>query len=339
MNNAMPMKGEDRFIESLRAIVPAAEPVLIGIGDDAAVLRRSPSDTAATADLLVEGIDFLAGETPERIGRRAVSVNLSDLAAVGATPRWFLLSLALPETLGPDFALALSQAAAARGREFGACLAGGDLSRGPAVFVSVAMCGDLESAPLTRSGARPGDWLYVSGATGRAAAGLRIARAESEGAADVAKLEPHERAELLEAYRDPEPRVELGRNLSREGLAHAAIDVSDGLGVDAGRLSRASGLRIVVEADLLPVAPALAAFCRGRSVSARELVLGGGDDYELLFAAPPEARAALDRLSATVPLTRIGFFEEGSGAVLRTPDGDRDIGDAGYDHFGEPARP
>lgn len=327
------MKAEDRFVERLRALrtLPsAADPVVLGIGDDAAVIRGSAADTAVTTDLLVEGVDFLPGEDPERLGRRAVSVNLSDLAAMGARPRWFLLSLAIPDGVSEDFAFDVCRGAARRGAEFGAVLAGGDLSRGPAVFVSIAMAGDLDSPPLSRSGARPGDHLYLTGSTGRAAAGLALARGDDA----PEELDPAQRTELLAAYRDPEPRISVGLALSRGGLARAAIDISDGLGIDAARLSRASGVRAVVLQDQLPIAPALAAFCAGRPVFALDRALSGGDDYELLFAARPGAARALECLPVDVPITAIGYFEEGSGAVLRDASGgDRDIAALGYDHL------
>lgn len=325
------MRAEDRFVERLRAMLPRADEVLLGIGDDAAVLRAGGRDLVATTDLLVEGVDFLPGEDPERLGRRAVSVSLSDIAAMGARPAWFLLSIALPAPVDEDLALALCRGAAARGREHGAALVGGDLSRGPAIFLSVAMTGEVESEsrPLTRSGARPGDGLYLSGATGRAAAGLALAKGVTgEG------LAPTDRDELLAAYRDPEPRVALGRALARGGLAGAAIDVSDGLGIDAARLARASGVRAVIARNLLPISPALSAFCADGRASALDLALGGGDDYELLFAAGPDAEDALQNAAAGAAVTRIGFFEEGAGAVLRDAAGDRDVAQLGYDHFG-----
>jgi thiamine-monophosphate kinase len=329
MNNEIPMRAEDRFVDRLRALLPPADAVLLGVGDDAAILRGNPADAVATTDLLVEGIDFLPGEDPERLGRRAVSVSLSDIAAMGARPRWFLLSIALPSPLGEDFALALCRGAWVRGREHGAALAGGDLSRGPCVFVSVAMGGQLESAPLKRSGAQAGDLLYVSGATGRAAAGLALAL---EAGRDKGLSESHAN-ELLAAYRDPEPRVALGLVLGTQRLARAAIDVSDGLGADATRLARASGVRAVLERNRLPLAPALAAFAESRGVDPLPLILGGGDDYEILFAAPESAAKQLAALPSEVPISRIGFFEAGSGAVLRDDSGDREIDNLGHDHL------
>ena len=276
--------------------------------------------------MLVEGVDFLPGEDPERLGRRAVSVNLSDAAAMGARPRLFLLSIAVPPERDEDFALAVCRGAIARGREHGAALVGGDLSRAPCVFVSVTLWGDLEGEPLTRSGALPGDLLFLSGATGRAAAGLRLAR-------DGVGSDFPEAPELLDAFHDPEPRIALGLALSRQGLAHAAIDVSDGLGADAARIASASGVRVVLERERLPIAASVAAAARRRGVDPFGWILGGGDDYELLFAVPEGAAATVEALSGVGPLTRVGRIERGSGAVLRGASGDADVSALGYDHF------
>jgi thiamine-monophosphate kinase len=327
------VKPEDRLVERLRrevalALLPPGDFVRIGIGDDAAVLTAAKGDTAATTDVLVEGVDFLPGEDPETIGRRAVAVNLSDLAAVGAAPRWFLLTVGFPASLGEDGVFAICRGAAERGREYGAALCGGDLSASPSLFVSVAMVGELQGAPLTRSGARAGDLLYLSGATGRAAAGLAIAR---DGAPPG--LSPATAGPLLAAYRDPRPPVDLGRELSRNGLATAAIDVSDGLGVDAGRLARASGARLVLEAARIPIAAELVEFGARSGADVLGLAVGGGDDYELLFTVPAALASKVESLaSAGAGVVRIGLVEEGSGAVLRTKDGDRDVSLSGWDH-------
>ena len=162
-------------------------------------------------------------------------------------------------------------------------LVGGDLSDAPSTVVSIAAWGPLEGPPLLRSGARAGDWAVVSGFPGRAAAGLRLRRLSRP----LSGLEPEHARELLEAYTEPEPRVLLGRSLARGPRASAAIDVSDGLGMDAARLAAASGVRLVIERERLPVAPALASFARIAGLDPIELVLSGGDDYELLFAIAP----------------------------------------------------
>ena len=338
------MKPEDRFVEKLRALLSPDESVLLGPGDDAAVVTSGGETLVITTDMLVESVDFLPGEDPEVIGRRAVAVNASDLAAMGAHPRWFLLSIGLPR---PDEAAALgvAQGAITRGRDWQAQLVGGDLSRAPATVVSVTMWGRPEGEPITRSGASPGDLVYVSGFPGRAAAGLRLARRLSEfsahgsaplprfGGLSVAHVE-----ELLRAYRDPEARVTLGTELARAGIATAAIDVSDGLGVDAGRLARASGVGLDIEGHALPVAAALQTFSELEDLHAVDLAVSGGDDYELLFCAAESAAAAVEGIARKigVPLTRIGRVRSGAGVTLREGRREREISESGHDHFETP---
>ncbi|HEY6065555.1 MAG TPA: thiamine-phosphate kinase [Thermoanaerobaculia bacterium] len=323
------MKSEDRFVERLRGLVPESTRALIGIGDDAAVLRGAPGDLVATMDLLVERVDFLADESPEAVGRRAVAVNCSDLAAMGALPEWFLLGIAFPSTRGEEFPLAIARGAATRGAELGAELVGGDLSRAESVVVAVTLAGRCVSRPLRRSGAKPGEVVFVSGFPGRAAAGLRIARGTTGGLSDRTEKE------LLAAYRDPEPRLALGRRLAAEGLATAAIDVSDGLGVDAGRLARASGARVVIERERLPLSPALAEFFDHAGGDPLDAILAGGDDYELLFTSPPDFAARVDEAGrdAGTRATRIGRVEEGAGVVLEDAAGTHEVSSLGYDHF------
>jgi thiamine-monophosphate kinase len=325
------VKPEDRFVEKLRAILPRADRVRLGPGDDAAVLDPPGGALAATTDLLVEGVDFLTDEDPERLGRRAAAVNLSDLAAVGATPEFFLLSIAFPVARGEAFALAVARGAVARAGEFGAHLAGGDLSASPTTVVSIALWGSLAAAPLRRAGAAPGDRVYVSGSLGEAAAGLRLARAP----AAPSGLSAADRQRLLDAFRDPVPRVALGLALSTERLATAAIDVSDGLGADAGRLARSSGVRLALERDRLPISAALAAFAAAEGIDAVELALSGGDDYELLFTVPRDADERLQARAAAlgIAVTRIGHVEPGAGAALLGPQGERDVEDLGHDHL------
>ena len=322
------MKPEDRFVERLRALLPGSDGVL-GPGDDAALVHRDAGLLAATTDLLVEGVDFLPGEDPERLGRRAAAVNLSDLAAMGALPEFFLLSIGFPPDKGEDFPLSIARGAIARAGEFGAHLVGGDLSAAPQTVVSVALWGRPAGPPLTRAGASPGELLYVSGHPGEAAAGLRLARQRVEG------LTPEQERRLLDAFHDPLPRIALGAELSRQRLATSAIDVSDGLGVDAARLSRASGVRLVLERSLLPVSEALRCFASRAGLDPLELMLSGGDDYELLFTVPAAKQGRLEERAADfgVPVARIGRAEEGSGAVLSDSGAERDIAGLGYDHL------
>ena len=341
------MGAEDRFVELLRASLRSDESLLLGPGDDAAVIDRAAGPLVASTDTLVEGVDFLPGEDPKRLGRRAVSVGLSDLAAVGAWPEFFLLTIGFPETAGEDFPLALALAAAERAGEFGAVLAGGDLSRAAEVFLSTAIWGRPTGEVLKRSGARPGDSVFLSGWPGDAAAGLAVARARAgaepprgDGAWTPESLSPADETALLAAYRDPEPRLPLGRALASEGLATAAIDVSDGLGVDAGRLARASGVRLLIEVESLPLSPALLSFARLAGRDPVEMALAGGDDYELLFTVPASesGRFADPPAEWGVAVRRIGRVEAGAGAFLEEARGLRPIDRLGYDHFSGVAR-
>jgi len=326
------LKSEDRIVEKIRALATTSPGLTIGPGDDAAVVARAAGLLAATTDMLVEGVDFLPGEDPERLGRRAVAVNLSDLAAMGAEPEFFLLSIAVPPERGEEVPLGIVRGAIARAAAHGATLAGGDLSAAPLLVVSIAFWGRPAGEPLRRSGASPGDLVYLTGHPGDAAAGLRLAQAVPP---DVPELAAADRQRLLAAFRDPEPRVAFGAWLGRERLATAMIDVSDGLGVDAGRLARASGVRLRLERERLPISPALAAFAAAAGVDPIELAVGGGDDYELLFtvreADAPRLGEKADALG--VPIRAIGRVSSGSGAVLSDARGERDIASLGHDHF------
>ena len=314
-------------------MLPADPRVILGPGDDAALVRSSDGQLAVSTDMLVEGVDFLPEEDPQRLGRRALAVNLSDLAAMGALPEFFLLSIGFSPEKGEAFPLAVARGALSRAAPFGVSLIGGDLSSSPQTIVSIALWGRTESRVAPRSGGSPGDLLFLSGFPGRAAAGLRLARRLSAGGS-AAALAPEHARELLAAYRDPEPRVALGLELSRRSLWSAAIDVSDGVGADAGKLARASGLRAVIEKDWLPVSPALAAFGVLEGIAPLDWMLSGGDDYELLFATPPSERETVESLAGRdVPVTLVGTLEHGEGAVLRDRDGDRDVSGLGYDHF------
>lgn len=336
------MRPEDRFVERLRETLSGREDLLVGPGDDAAVFRSPAGPLVVTTDTLVENVDFLPGEDPGRLGRRAVSVSLSDLAAMGAWPDFFLLTIGFPESASEDLPLVLALAAAKRAEEFGASLVGGDLSRSTEIFLSVAVwgrpCGDV----VRRSGARPGDVVFLSGWPGEAAAGLAVARARAAGGRSEGgswtpeQLAVPDETRLLAAYRDPEPRLPLGRALAREDLATAAIDVSDGLGVDAGRLARASGVRLVIESECLPVSPALQAFAELAGRDPIEMALAGGDDYELLFTTPAERadRFADPPAEWGAPVRRVGRIESGEGAFFEEARGLRPIGDLGFDHFG-----
>jgi len=313
--------GEFGLIERFFTRPSKRRDVLLGVGDDAALLEMPPGRAlVAATDTLVEGRHFLAGAPGSSVGHQALAVNLSDLAAMGAEPAWALLSLSLPEVredwLG-DFARGFYALAGASGVD----LVGGDTVRGPLV-VTVEVLGFVEpAAALRRSGARPGDLLYVSGSPGEAAAGLEaLRRGASMGDDDP----------LVRRYLFATPRLELGRAL--RGRASAAVDVSDGLLGDLAKLCAASGVGARLDLDALPVSERLAA-ARGREDS-EHLVLSGGDDYELLFTLPALEAARLEtELGATCAVTRIGEIVQG-GSVRCERDGLAvEVAGRGYDHF------
>jgi thiamine-monophosphate kinase len=296
-------------------------------------------DVVATTDGLVEGIHFLAGDPGNLIAKKTLRVNLSDLAAKGAKPFGYLLALSLPERIGMDwleeFARGLKEDQAA----FTVSLLGGDTTAtpGPLTLVVTAFGHVPRGQMIRRSGAKPGDGVYVSGTVGDAGAGLEVLTqgATAPRRSSAAPAEPSREARLaraqylIERYRLPSPRLALGQAL--RGVATAALDVSDGLVADLGHIAEVSGVRIVLEAERIPLSPALRAFW-GASTEAIVRAATAGDDYEIAFTAPsvPAALAA----EGGVPVTRIGRVEAGVGVVL-TDSGGREIPvpRAGFRHF------
>lgn len=278
----------------------------LGVGDDCALLRIEPGMQLATsADLLVEGRHFLSTVAPDRLGHKALAVNLSDLAACGARPLAFTLSLALPQAEAAwleGFSRGLLALAEAHGCE----LVGGDTTRGP-LAINVSIFGEVPAGQaLLRSGARPGDDIYVSGRLGDARLALEVFR----GAVSLPG-EAFDRVRL--AMECPQPRVALG--LALRGVAHSAIDLSDGLLGDLGHVLQRSGCGAHLDVDAVPRSDDLAA----QPLALQRLcTLAGGDDYELLFTAPAAKREAVAQAAraAGVPVTRIGQVEPEPGLRL-----------------------
>jgi thiamine-monophosphate kinase len=311
--------GERRLLAAIArrlgggSLVPASRSsagVLVGVGDDAAVMAPMRGSPVLTADLLVEGVDFeWKWARPADVGHKAASVNLSDLAAMGARPRALLLSLALrPEDRVRDV-LALISAVHRQGLRYGAPLVGGDLSAtaGPMV-VAVTAVGETEGRPaLRRYRARAGDRILVSGSLGAAAAGLRLLLAGLRAPPSLA-------ARQLK----PEPRIALGLALARSRLVRSCADVSDGVAGDASHLVP-PGLTVELDPSRLPIDDAVRSAAARLGVAAEDLALAGGEDFELVLAAPPEAVPQLLRLSARlgVPLTDIGMVRRGRRITLR----------------------
>jgi len=292
------VSAESAFIESLRGL--ATHPAARGLRDDAAVLEVGGVTLVLTHDMLVEGVHFLPGDPPQDVAWKLLAVNLSDLAAKGARPLGVLLGFPLGEAAWDrGFVEGLAAALSA----FGISLLGGDTATGPRVLGLTAI-GEARGPVPARSGAKAGDRLWVSGAIGDAGAGLRVARGELP---DIPAL--------LERYRTPRPRLELGEALAP--IVSAMMDVSDGLLIDAKRMATASTAAVAIALDALPLSDAFLA-TMGDGREARLAAATAGDDYELLFAAAPDRTPALlalaDRLG--IPLTPIGAFAAGAGLTL-----------------------
>jgi len=293
-----------------------ARSAVLGVGDDAALLRPAAGmELAVSCDLLLEGRHFRAGAEPRVLGGKALAVNLSDMAAMGAAPRWATLALALPAADEAWLAAFAGGFFALAGR-YGVELIGGDTARG-ALSICVTVLGEVPAGrALRRSGAVPGDDLWVSGELGGAALGL--ARPELAGAA--------------RRLHEPEPRVELGTRL--RGLASAAIDVSDGFAQDLGHILERSGCGARVEYERLPKA---AEFARlADPALERRCVLAGGDDYELVFTVPQSARGEIEALArhAGVGLARVGAIVAGEPKLSVVDAAGRTLAlERGFDHF------
>ena len=294
---------------------PADSPrVLAGVGDDGAVLRPTAGrDLVTVIDTMVAGTHFPATLGADDVGYRAVAINLSDIAAMGAEPRWMTLALTLADADArwlEAFAAGLYEAAA----EWGVVLVGGDTTKGNQLVVSVQMEGDLEpGTAVYRSGAKPGDAIFITGTVGDAAAGLsRFAEVRVDDY-------------LARRFARPTARIRVGRALA--GVAHSAIDVSDGLAGDLRKILEASGAGAELDLQRLPLSQELlAAVGRERAL---HYAMGGGDDYELCFTLPEtELPAAI-----AGEVTAIGRITSEPGLVCRDGDSVVDVNDAGYRHF------
>jgi len=319
--------------------------VLLGVGDDGAILAPPPGQQLiAVVDTLVEGTHFLRGSAPRSIGHRALAVNLSDIAAMGAKPAWALLALTLPrsdERWLEEFAAGFGQLA----QRHGVALVGGDTTSGP-LSVTVQVLGFAPAGrALRRDGARPGDLLCVTGTPGDAAAGLELERAAASPAASEQAFVSTSAARVLrDRFLFPEPRLAEGA-LLRE-FASGCIDVSDGLLGDAGKLCTASGCGAVLQADRLPLSAALRSMHPPQR--AIELALTGGDDYELCFTVPPERRAALETAWAAARARTegaaaspdpgfqvIGVLRSEPGVEIRSAETVIQLSHSGFDHFAD----
>jgi len=315
----------DRFFR--RAVHDPA--VRIGVGDDGAVVAPTPGcELVFSVDMLVEGRHFIAGVDPQTLGHKTLAVNLSDLAAMGAKPRWALLAGALPDA-DERWLGAFARGLFALADRFDVTLIGGDTTRGPR-NLCLTIIGEVPAGTaLTRAGSTAGDDVYVSGTLGDAA--LALAVLQGRAACDVAAL-----SSLRARLETPEPRVALGEQL--RGVASAAIDISDGLTGDLAHILDSSGVGATIDVARLPRSASLAAViesdARGVGLAC---LLAGGDDYELCFTAPAPAREAISTISrdAGVPVARVGTVTRHSGLIVLDEHGaPLPTLPGAFDHFG-----
>lgn len=316
--------GERRLISGIRQAVPVnPRGVILGIGDDAAVVR-GPGTLVLTHDLLVEDVDFRRALHPARLlGRKALNVNLSDIAAMGGRPLHAVLGLALPGGIGRpwlgQFLRGVLDAAGAAG----VALVGGDLSSSREIVIAVTLTGKARRF-VTRSGAKPGDRLFVSGTLGDAAMGLRLVER------GPARRKGRPAGRLVRAFLDPSPRLELGLLLARRGLASAMIDISDGLAVDLSHICEESRVGAELELGRVPISPELRR-ALGRPL---EAALYGGEDFELLFTVRPRNILRVRELEKRFKLTEIGRITAGKKIVAVDLTGKkRPLKIRGYEHF------
>ncbi len=333
------MKSETAFLQKLtRSADRKNTDLILGIGDDAAVFRPTPEKVLVIAsDLLTENIhfkrDYFSGFA---IGAKAVLVNLSDMAAMGATPRWCLMNLALPADFPDAEADEIVRGLLETADRHGVTLIGGDTSAsdGP-MFIDVTMIGEtLPGAFLTRSGARPGDAIFVSGRLGDSEAGRRVlSRGDRPDEAS---------RDAIGKHLGPVPRLELGRFLVASGACTAAMDLSDGLSIDLRRMCHASGTGAMVFGNRIPVSPAAVREATGSGEPPLNLALNGGEDFELLFTVHPDRVGEIEGLNESpaiggVRLTRVGTMEiQEAGIRIDAGNGPEPLPARGFDHFSNP---
>jgi thiamine-monophosphate kinase len=332
----MPQKiSENKIIQLLQKRYPSRSPLLKkGIGDDAAVIRPQGSNEywAITTDMLLEGIDFRCEwTTPRQLGHKSIAVNLSDLAAMGAQPRFYTVSLAMPQEVSERWVQEFYAGLTACGSAQGAILIGGDLSSSHnGIMISITALGEsLSRKVLYRSGGRPGDILYVTGLLGYSAAGLKLLQAGNS--------RPQSRVQraALHVHRTPEPRCAAGQWLAQSNFVRCMMDISDGLSIDLARMCAAARVDAEIRLADIPIFPE----SRLWNCDPLDLALHGGEDYELLFAVPKSKKKLLEKSypSEFPQITEIGALIEGRGKIWISGPGKKRqrLPVCGFDHFNQ----
>lgn len=343
--------GERALIGYLRSRIPAGPGVVVGVGDDAAAVETTAL-TLVTTDALVEGVHFKREWAPPRLlGRKALSVNLSDIAAMAGISRHAVVSLCLPPDLPVAFVDELYDGLLERAAESNVNIIGGNVSAtsGP-IVIDVTLLGYGGERLLRRSGAVPGDVIVVTGGLGAAAAGLRLlsqgARLSPDGDLVATGIWTDSSREAvrqcLRAQLDPTPPLALGRALVEEEMAHAAIDLSDGLSSDLRTMCEESGVAARLSLGLVPIDPSAASLSRAQGGDGITLALHGGEDYQMLVAVPRERYPDVAGLGQVwnIPITAVGEFVEGAPDVFVEQDGKLEsLARGAHEHFRSAARP
>ncbi len=332
------MPSESEIIARLRKRAGVTDEVLLGIGDDAAVIKTTGGkDLIACCDLMVEGVHFRTEWTPPRLlGRKALAVNLSDVAAMGGVPKFAMMSIALPHWCSSEFVDELFEGMLQLANASGVSIIGGDTSSSrDSLFIDVSVIGECESGKaVTRRGANVGDRIYVSGSLGASALGLSLLE-EGFRLNDSQDISDARRQAVLK-HLSPEPQLKLGRAIGEAGLATAMIDISDGLSTDLGHILDESGVGAIIHAAAIPVAECVLPVASGASgIDPLSLALNGGEEYELLFTVRPENHEQVMALAETLgaTITAIGDIVAEKRLNLERAGVIESLQRSGYEHM------
>lgn len=334
--------GEFGLIKRIERLFPSrASGIITGIGDDTAVFGAHPSRVLlVTTDMLIEGVHFDLGFTDFfSLGWKAAAVNLSDIAAMGGVPRFCLIAIGIPPSLSVEDIDGFYKGFGKILRRYKTGLIGGDTcSSKKEMVISITLIGEIEKERvILRSGARPGDRIYVTGSLGDSAAGLSLLEARRRGSGRGMRrsslvLKKGVEQRLVSKHLRPVPRLEWGRKLSLAGCASSMIDVSDGLSSDLGHICEASKVGAELICEQIPLSRQLLAFSKSMGSSALEYAMSGGEDYELLFTVPRSKVKKFESLN--IPATDIGEITDEKGIFLRDRSGKRrPVAPSGFDHF------
>jgi thiamine-monophosphate kinase len=323
--------GEFGIINRIRKWTTSSDPALLqGIGDDVAVIKMGAKVLLITTDILIEGVHFdRSWVDPYPLGRKALAVNLSDIASMGGIPKYFLISIGLPKNLQISFVSSFYRGLKREAKQFRVELIGGDTSLAPKIVINICLLGEgMKRDLLFRKGAKVGDDLFISGTLGDAALGLRILQEKK-------KMNGAER--LVNKHLSPYPRIELGQSIAKRHLATAMIDVSDGLLIDTSHLLEESEVGARICEDRIPLSRLYRKWIHFFSKDPCSFALSGGEDYELLFTAPPEMRERISSLarSLKIPITRIGEIvpKKDGLHIIGRDEKDYSPSRLGFDHF------